>query len=159
MCCCWQQCCPASKILKSRSGPFLRISRPPALRLSTPIAIGRGRPWCGGLPFPLGTRGGATTPCRVISILAVWPIALVLSVAFLRVLAMSQLLPNVTSRREPDLGWQGVILFIFRSLTTCLDHYGSSFGQNKSICWKISSHWVSMTGLSNFCYSSSGFPL
>ena len=25
LCCCWQQCCPTSKILKSRCGPFLRI--------------------------------------------------------------------------------------------------------------------------------------
>ena len=57
LCCCWQQCCPTSKIRKSRYGPFLRISRPPALRLSTPVATGGGRPWCSGLPFPLGTRG------------------------------------------------------------------------------------------------------
>ena len=58
LCCCWQQCCPATKILKSRSGPFLHKRSPPAPRLSTPIAIGSGRIGCGGLPFPLRTRGG-----------------------------------------------------------------------------------------------------
>ena len=79
LCCSWLQYCPASKILKSRCGPFLRISRPPAPRLSTPIAIGSGRPWCGGLPFPLRTGGRAMRPCRLIVILAAWPILLVLS--------------------------------------------------------------------------------
>ena len=71
-------CCPSWKIRKSRSGPFLRISHSPALRLSIAVATGGGRPWCGGLPPPPGTRGGGIRPCRVIFILAVWPVALVL---------------------------------------------------------------------------------
>ena len=63
-----QQCCGTSKIRKSRSGPLFRQLPPPALRLSTPVAIGSGRPWCGGLPLPPGTRGGATRPCLSFSL-------------------------------------------------------------------------------------------
>ena len=49
---------PCLENRKSRSGPSIHKQRPPALRLSTAIATGGGRPWCGGLPPPPGTRGG-----------------------------------------------------------------------------------------------------
>ena len=73
---------PCLENQKSRSGPFIHKESAPAPRLSTTVATGGGRPWCGGLPPPPGTKGGAIRPCRVIFILAVWPVALELSFAF-----------------------------------------------------------------------------